>query len=85
MKGPLWELAKGSSIEENFELMLDFLLRRGENLNEICGAGETMLHALIIREYFSAKRLVINFSESLCTVACSLVHEAALKDQFFDI
>lgn len=47
--GPLWELARGDSLDGNFESMLDLLLARGEPLNQICGPGGTMLHALIIK------------------------------------
>ena len=47
--GPLWELARADtwSIFE-FESMLEYLLERGEDLNEICGPGGTMLHAVVI-------------------------------------
>ena len=33
--------------------MLDFLLKRGEDLNEICGPGGTILHALIVLEHLT--------------------------------
>lgn len=46
--GPLWELVRGYPGGGDFELMLDFLLDRGEDRNEICGPGGTILHALII-------------------------------------
>lgn len=67
--GPLWELARGDTHDGDFELILDFLLDRGEDLNEICGPGGTMLHALIIGFSYESDRLVMKISESLCTVA----------------
>lgn len=47
--GPLWELARCCPDEDHFELMLDLLLARGERLDQSCGPGGTMLHALPIR------------------------------------
>ena len=51
--GPLWELARGGILGSEFGTMLDFLLERGELLDEICGPGGTMMHALIIGIVFS--------------------------------
>ena len=47
--GPLWELARSGRFEDEFETMLDLLLARGERLDQSCGPGGTMLHALILR------------------------------------
>ena len=51
--GPLWELAKSNkfyycSDKDYAENMLDVLIERGESLNEVCGPGGTILHAIII-------------------------------------
>ena len=47
--GPLWELARADTwFFSEFESMLEYLLERGEDLNEICGPGGTMLHAVLI-------------------------------------
>ena len=46
--GPLWELARQYRFSE-FGPMLDLLLKRGERLDQSCGPGGTMLHALIVR------------------------------------
>ena len=46
--GPLWELARSMPPMHQFEPMLDLLLARGERLDQRCGPGGTMLHALII-------------------------------------
>lgn len=50
--GPLWELARVSHFLyiHDYESMLDYFLRRGEDLDEICGPGGTMLHALIVKQ-----------------------------------
>lgn len=45
--GPLWELVRSRRSE--FEPMLDLLLERGERLDQSCGPGGTMLHAIIFR------------------------------------
>ena len=45
--GILWEICRFSGNHKS-ELMLDFLLERGESLNEICGPSGTALHACII-------------------------------------
>lgn len=53
--GALWELVRSrgalQSINDlNFEAMLDVLISRGEDLNEVCEHGGTMLHAIVICE-----------------------------------
>lgn len=45
--GPLWELGRNALYD--FELKLDYFLNRGEDINEICGPGGTIFHALIIK------------------------------------
>lgn len=46
--GPLWELARSDQQGDDFEGMLDFLLERGEKLNQSCGPGGTMLHGVVV-------------------------------------
>lgn len=46
--GPLWELGRSWRDIAEFESMLDSLLER-EKLDQSCGPGGTMLHALIIK------------------------------------
>ena len=47
--GPLWELARARPCcLLNIEPMFEYLLERGEDLDEICGPGGTMLHAVVI-------------------------------------
>ena len=46
--GPLWELARAHRGLDAFELMLDLFIARGESLDQSCGPGGTMLHALIV-------------------------------------
>ena len=45
--GPLWELGRSQSRE--FQPMLDFFVDRGEGLNDRCGPGGSLIHALIIK------------------------------------
>ncbi len=45
--GPLWEVGRSHSWD--FQPMLDFLSDRGEGLNDKCGPGGALIHALIIK------------------------------------
>ena len=59
--GILWELCRASVYSFDND-MLDFLLERGESLDEVCGPGGTALHACIIGGYLrsSAGNAVIS-------------------------
>ena len=51
--GILWELSRASFYGFDND-MLNFLLERGESLNEVCGPGGTVLHACIIGAYLES-------------------------------
>ena len=50
--GPLWELAKRDVTEET-ETMFDLFLRRGEDINNICGPAGTAIHSALLELPYS--------------------------------